>query len=98
MWFYIFSIKKYLIKWQEKYPGITYTRWGHEVIIAIKKNDSFTFEDETVISLLDEIDLDGDLACLLSSEDYGCLPACHGEKAILLHKDGCASVWRYKDL
>jgi hypothetical protein len=38
--------------------------WGHEVIIAIKKNDSFTFEDETVITLLDEIDLDGDLACL----------------------------------
>ena len=83
---------------EEKYPGITYTRWGHEVIIAIEKNDSFTFEDETVISLLDKIDLDGDLACLLSSEDYGCLLACHGEKAILLHKDGCASVWRYKDL
>lgn len=81
---------------EEKYPGITYTRWGHEVIIAIKKNDSFTFEDETVISLLDEIDLDGDLACL-SSEDYGCLPACHGEKAILLHEDGCVSVWRYED-
>jgi hypothetical protein len=82
---------------EEKYPGITYSRWGHEVIIAIKKNDSFHFEDETVISLLDEIDLDGEFE-FLSSEDYGCLPVCKGEKAILLHEDGCVSVWRYEDL
>ena len=82
---------------EAKYPGITYTRWGNELIIVIKKNDSFTFDDDTVISLLEEIDLDGDSDCL-SSEDYSCLPACNGEKAILLHEDGCVSVWRYEDL
>lgn len=82
---------------EEKYPGITYSRWGHEVIIAIKKNDSFTLVEETLISLLDEIDLDGDFACI-SLADYGCLPASNGEKAILLHEDGCVSVWRYEDL
>lgn len=60
---------------EKKYPGITYTRWGHEVIIAIKKNDSFTIEADTVISLLDEIDLDGEFE-FLSYEDYGCLPVC----------------------
>lgn len=82
---------------EEKYPGITYTRWGHEVIIALKKNDSFTFDDDTVISLLDEINLDGEFE-FLSKEDYDCMPACNGEKAILLDEDGCVSVWRYEDL
>jgi len=82
---------------EKKYPGITYSRWGHEVIIALKKNDSFSIEDETVISLLDEIDLDGEFE-FLSYDDFGCLPVCNGEKAILLHEDGKVSVWRYEDL
>jgi hypothetical protein len=82
---------------EKKYPGITYTRWGHEVIIAIKKNDSFTIEADTVISLLDEIDLDGEFE-FLSYEDYGCLPVCNGEKALILDEDACVSVWRYEDI
>jgi hypothetical protein len=82
---------------EEKYPGITYSRWGHEVIIAIKKNDSFTIDDNTVISLLDEIDLDGEFE-FLSLDELGCLPVCNGEKAILLDEDGSVSVWRYEDL
>lgn len=82
---------------EEKFPEITYSRWGHEVVIAIKKNESFTFDNDTITSLLEEIDLDADFSSIFSKYG-GNLPACHGEKAILLLEDGCVSVWRYEDL
>lgn len=37
------------------YPGITYTRWGHQVFLAIKEGESFLLQDIDIRNLLERI-------------------------------------------
>lgn len=82
---------------EEKYPGITYTRCAHEVLIAIKEYDEFTFDEDSAYNLLDEIDLDGDFDSICLNQYEG-LPTCNEEKVIYLLDDGRVDVWRAEDV
>lgn len=84
---------------ERMFPGITYTRWGHEVYIVIKQSDSFTFNIKDLEILLYSIRLsEGAIISHMKRGDHGCLPTCNEEKAAFLYEDGDVEVWNYEDI
>ena len=68
---------------EARFPGITYTRWGHEVFIVIKESESFTFDSNEIDTLLDEINLlVGANLRYMNRGDLGCLPTSNDERAV----------------
>lgn len=84
---------------ERAFPGITYTRWSHEVYIVIKETDSFTIEIEDMKILLHRIGLiDGSEISSMNRGDLGCLPTSNEEKAVILYEDGDVEVWNFEDM
>lgn len=84
---------------EKKFPGITYSRWGTEVFLVFKEGDSFSFNEEVIDLLLEEIDLKKQTSIgWLCKDSFYCLPACNDEKALIIHEDGDLSVWKYEDI
>jgi hypothetical protein len=86
------------IRLEEKYPGITYTRFGPEVFIVIKQSDSFKIKESDINNLLEELDIKDYNIETIYRDESNMLPACNGEKAIMLDEYGDLEVWKYEDI
>lgn len=84
---------------EARFPGITYTRWGHEVYIVIKENESITFYSNEIDTLLEEINLlVGSNIRYMNRGDLGCLPTSNEERAVVVYEDGEVAVWKFEDI
>jgi len=91
--FYQNTLDSFLEFW---YPGITYSRFGHELFIIFKQTDKFvTIDDCDIDHILDELDL-YDVDIKWSYNEL--LPADNNEKALMLFADGGLEVWNFEDL
>jgi hypothetical protein len=82
---------------EELYPGITYTRWGHQVFIAIKEPDCFLFNDIEINKLLDKLDLAGNIESI-NYDSLSYLVGSEEEKIVFLREDGSVEVWRTEEV
>jgi hypothetical protein len=84
---------------ERAFPGITFTRWGHEVFILIKESDTFTFDIDDLKNILRHNGLlDGSDISYMNRGDMGCLPTSNEEKAVFLYEDGEVAVWNFEDI
>lgn len=77
------------------YPGITYSRFGHELFIILKETDEFTIDDCEIDHMLDTLDL-YDVDIKWSHKEL--LQADNNDKALMVFEDGALEVWNFEDL
>lgn len=81
---------------EELYPGICYTRWGHQVFIAIKESNTFLSDEIDVQNILEMLDLAGNIESV-DSTNGGYLIGLEEDRVLLLDGDGCVDVFRTED-
>lgn len=86
------------LRLEAKYPGITYTRLGPEMLIVIKESDSFEITESDIKNLLEEEDIKEYHIDLLNRDSYYILPVCNEEKGLMLDEYGDLEVWKYEDI
>ena len=80
---------------ESRYPGITYSRYGHELFILCKQTDEFTIDDCDIDNILEVLDL---YSVDINWSSDGLLMADNNDKALILHEDGSLEVWNSEDI
>jgi len=80
---------------ESRYPGITYSRYGHELFIVFKQTDEFTIDDCDIDNILDVLNLYS-VDIKWSSDEL--LLADNNDKALMLYEDGGLEVWNSEDI
>lgn len=95
--FHLFLTNVFDRKMVKSYPGLTYSRLGHEVFIATRANDEFIFDKNEAESLLSDINLYGEIE-FIEPDDNNYLLGSDEEKLIFLESDGSVSVWNSEEV
>lgn len=96
--FHIFYQYAFDMAIEERYPGISYTRWGHQVFIVLKEEHNFLISDnETNTFLLEELNLAGNIERInYASHSY--LVGTEEDKIVFIDEDGDVEVCGIEDV
>lgn len=96
--FDIFLINRFDREFNDRYPGVSYTRFGYEVFIATKLNDEFIIDEEEAEHFIDNVvRLHGDIDYIDQGDIDYFVGGSYQDKVIILDKSGRVSVLNYDE-